>query len=243
MPEIVKGFDSRYTTTIPEDTEYKFAGIKISQAVIGGPYEQPLIQWERAVELGLAKLPFHFWRGSNDDPEQDGAEQAEWFFSVYNQHYKPIGEAELPPCLDAEDSYALKGLRSLRNLMAFLKRTEQLWNRRPIIYSAGWWWDTWIKPYTLFLHPIYSYDLWEADPPPDTPIGYWSESKIVQVRLDFAKHGFNASIDEDEAQKIWYNNQVGTLPPPGNTTKEKLEALLVKFENNVEELEQIIGEM
>lgn len=213
-----KGFDSRFTTTIPENTEYEFAGIKISEAVRGGPYTQPLIQWNLATELGLDKLPFHFWRGSNDDPKQDGIEQAEWFYSVYEQHFKPVSSAELPPVIDCEDKYALKGLRSLNNILYCLKRTEELWGRRPLVYSAGWWWDDYIKPYTTRTNLIYTYDLWEADPPPDTPIGYWNESVITQVRLDFMKEGFTASIDENEALEEWYREQTDEK----DNTKERL---------------------
>lgn len=212
----VLGFDSRYTRTIPANTEYKFAGIKISQAVGAGPYEEPLIQWERATELGLAKLPFHFWRGSLDDPISDGQEQAEWFYHVYKTHFEPISPAELPPVVDAEDVYANKGLSSLNNIMACLERTDLLWKREALYYSARWWHDTWIKPYTLSSHHIHRRKLWEADPPPDTPIGYWSEadSVIKQVKLDFAKEGFSASIDENIAQGEWYAKavQVGDGP-------------------------------
>jgi hypothetical protein len=237
MAEIVKGFDSRYTTTIPENTEYKFAGIKITEAVGGGPYSQPLIQWKLAEERGLDRLPFHFWRGANaQDPVEHGIEQAEHFYETYISHF---GNAELPPCIDCEDVYATKGLRSLNDIISCLERTEELWGKEPLIYSAGWWWDSWIKPYSVSFHPIYDYPLWEADPPPDTPIGYWDKSVIIQIKLDFAKPGFNASVDEDEADLTWYLSQLGTTP----TLKAQLVEVLEMYENASDELEAIINQM
>lgn len=208
----VLGFDSRYTETIPSDTEYEFAGIKISDGAGGGPYTQPLIQWERAGELGLDRLPFHYWRGPGlDDPERDGEEQARWFRKLYEDHFLPHGPAELPPVLDAEDRFSRPGSRALRSLMSFLDHTESLWGRKPLFYSAGWFFDHHIKPYTTPAHRIYTYELWEADPPPDTPIGFWAESESVikQVRLDFPKEGFTAQIDENEAQDEWYAGATG----------------------------------
>lgn len=201
-----KGFDSRYITDWPLNTEYEFMGIKISEATGGGPYSQPLTQWQLAGDRGLARLPFHFWRGSWSNPEAHGIEQAEWFFDTYSQHF---GGAELPPCIDCEDTYAPRGLYSVRDILACVKRTEELWGKKPLIYSAGWWWDSWIKPYTAPDHEFYSYDLWEADPPPDTPIGYWNKSVIIQTKLDFVKPGYNASIDENEADENWYTSQFG----------------------------------
>lgn len=221
MAEIL-GFDSRYTTTIPEDTEYQFAGIKISEAVGGGPYTQPKIQWQLATDMRLHKMPFHFWRGSRTEHEQNGIDQAEWFRDVYEEHFGSISEADLPPVIDCEDVYANAGLSSLRDIVACLKRTEDLWGiprYSALLYSAGWWWDTWIKPYTDPHSEIYKWKLWEADPPPETPIGYWAveNSKIVQRILDFVKDGFNASIDENiVTDNDWYNKQVDdaiVIPP------------------------------
>jgi hypothetical protein len=103
-----------------------------------------------------------------------------------------------------------------------------LWGKRPLVYSAGWWWDARIKPYTAPDHELYSYDLWEADPPPDTPCGYWTKPVIVQTRLDFAKAGYNASIDEDEADEAWYNAQFGQLKKVEVTVPKDADIIVIK---------------
>lgn len=223
---IILGADSRYTVTIPEDTEYQFFGIKISDGAAGGPYSQPLTQWQRCGAIDRARLPFHFWRGpGNDDPIQDGHEQAHHFWETYVNRFMGYGETELPPVIDCEDSFSKPGLHALGSIVATLKATEDLWGIPPytaLVYSAGWWWDKHIKPYTTPDHEIYRWKLWEADPPPETPIGYWeiSDSVITQRKLDFAKPGFSASIDEDIALADWYQKAIAGEPPQGELVVE-----------------------
>lgn len=233
---MIRGFDSRFTTTIPANTEYRYAGIKISEGARGGPYSQPIIQWQLCQDMELARLPFHFWRYGGD--AQDGIDQANWFWSVYQRACLPIGEAELPPVLDIEDVFSPRGLTVVRNIMAFLGRTEELWGRRPMVYSAGWWFDPWVKPYAPASHELYTYHLWESDPPPNTPIGHWleSDSVIRQVRLDFAKAGFNAKIDENEADPTWYSANVEgpSVPPPPD---DELAARVLALESRVAKLD------
>lgn len=218
---IILGADSRYTTSIPADTEYQFFGIKVSDGIAGGPYSQPMTQWRLAGDLNKARLPFHFWRGpGTTDPVQDGTDQAQWFHQTYLDHF---GDAELPPCIDVEDPYSIKGLHALDSVVACLQHTEDLWGiprYSALLYSAGWWWDTRIKPYTTASHEIYRWKIWEADPPPETPIGYWqiADSVVTQRKLDFIKAGFNAKIDEDIADATWYLSWVNGSPPSPSPT-------------------------
>jgi len=55
--------------------------------------------------------------------------------------------------------------------------------------------------------------LWEADPPPPTPIGEWGEPDVRQVRLDIMVPGMNAAVDENEATDEWFSKYVGDVPP------------------------------
>ena len=224
--EIVKGFDSRYWNGImPPGYDYKYVGIKISGGVDFVPVE-PQKQWRLAPDQGLKRLPFHYWRGKNrvtyrgTDPKEWGKKQAHHFFETKMKWSNDIGE--LPPCMDVEDKYSIKGLWVIDSMWAFLERTEQLWGKKPMIYTAGWWWNTWAAPYANYYSTWspYDYDLWEADPPPDTPCGEWEESMITQVVLDWSAPGFNAKIDVNHAQKEWYNKQVGESgePPPNDIT-------------------------
>jgi len=231
---MIYGFDSRYTRTIPFDGRFVFACIKISEAVRGGPYEEPVLQWRLAGDRGMARLPFHFWRcPQRGDPVEDGIEQAEWMRSIYEQHFLLNGYAELPPAIDCEDIYSPRGERPILSMLACLHRTRELWDKDPLIYSAGWWWDYRIKPYTMPTHELYSYDLWEADPPPDTLIGYFGEPVIRQIRLDHYEEGFSAKIDTNTMIESYWRKHI---EPEGPSIRSRLEKI-------ADELQKVIGEI
>lgn len=234
----VLGMDSRYWNgVLPEGTDYKFAGIKISEATNDNlDLSAPIKQWKRANRLyGLLRLPFHFWRGPSlfQDPHKWGKAQARFMYdSLMNKfggQYNGMGE--LPPALDLEDTSAPKGRRSIQSIKACLNEIEQLFGREPIIYSAGWYFDQWIKPYyspeKFGGWDIYSYDLWEADPPPDTPIGEWESGNIaiVQYKLDIKEEGFNARIDVNQTTQAWIDSVTETQT---TYTQEEVDQLLAE---------------
>ena len=95
-----------------------------------------------------------------------------------------------------------------------IQEIEQRFQQECMIYSAGWWWDRWAKPYVQDRHGFYDKMLWEADPPPPTPIGEWGEPDVKQVRLDIMVPGYNAAIDENEATDEWFNSYVAETPAP-----------------------------
>jgi hypothetical protein len=231
----VKGIDSRYWNSImPPGYDFKWVGSKISQETqtnlnLSAPHKQ----WKVAKEdLGLNRLPFHFWRGmfksGDTDPEKHGREQAEFFFEETQK--LGAGMGELPPAIDCESMWESPGINALIDICATCERTEQLWGKKPLIYTASWWWNRWITPYHNYnpaKYNPYQYMLWEADPPPDTrEPGKWTkaELKIVQEILDWHAPGFNAGIDVDWADETWYNEQIGVVvpppPPPGSVEIE-----------------------
>ena len=217
-----KGLDGRYWDGIfpPGYEDFIFAGIKISQGTSHGSinYEMPRRQWRLVPEQGRTRMPFHFWKGTSiSDPRQHGIAQAEFFFETTVG--LNLGMGELPPVIDVEDKWAPKGLKSVVDVYHCIERTEQLWGQSPTVYTATWYWNQWIYPYDSFdggKYQVYTRKLWEADPPPDTKEpGLWTKDElaIIQVVLDTAYPGFNADIDIDWADKIWYDGQVGNVPP------------------------------
>jgi len=246
-----EGLDSRYWNGLkPPGYNYIFAGIKISQGTKDNlDLSAPKKQWQLAPDQGLARLPFHYWKGSwVQDAERHGIEQAEFFFDMMVKLDPNMGE--LPPCVDAEDKWARKGIQTLIDICMCAKRVEELWGRQPLIYTASWWWNQWVTPYHNFdrgRYDPYQYRLWEADPPPDTKEpGDWTKDDIaiIQVVLDWYAPGFRqpngrqAGIDVDWANKEWYDEQVGTNPlPPNEKTvvdvhfdSSKAEILLIEKE-------------
>ena len=148
---IVKGFDSRgWDGYLPSGTGFKFVGIKISQGTSFNPSDMWKLQrqWEWSKErYGLLRMPFHYLTISNwRNPEEFGIQQAEYFFtSIMEKFGNDYGE--LPPVIDAEYRPLYKNNYIARTIKAALERTEELWGRKPIIYTAGWYWDTWVYPY------------------------------------------------------------------------------------------------
>lgn len=209
---IVKGFDSRYWNGIlPEGTDFKFVGIKISQSTNFVPAE-PILQWKNS-KGKLLRLPFHYWVGPAwyQDPHKHGKAQAQFFYDTMKRiHGNDMGE--LPPVIDIEDTSAPKGRRTIQSIKAFMNKTKELWGREPMVYTAGWWFDVWFSPfYTPEAYggwDIYGYDLWEADPPPDTKCGKWDGSDITQVVLQTPYEGFNAGIDINETTQEWIDSVI-----------------------------------
>jgi hypothetical protein len=121
---------------------------------------------------------------------------------------------ELPPVCDFEDTRAAPGLKLVDHMWAHVQEIEHKFGQECMIYTAGWWWDRWAKPYVQSRHKFYEKMLWEADPPPDTACGEWGEPDVKQVKLDIRLPGFNAYLDEDEATDLWFNSYAAEIPVP-----------------------------
>ena len=135
----------------------------------------------------------------------------ERFYDVVNALDFPV---ELPPVCDFEDTRALPSLKLVDHMWAHVQEIEQKFQQECMIYSAGWWWDRWAKPYVQDRHKFYEKMLWEADPYPPTPIGEWGEPDVKQVKLDIIVPGYNAAIDENEATDLWFNSYLKPTPQP-----------------------------
>ena len=154
---------------------------------------------------GRLKGAFHYHRKASDT-----IKAVKRFHGVVSALDVPV---ELPPCIDLEDKRATPGLQLVDHMWAHVQEIEQKFQQECMIYSAGWFWDRWAKPYVQDKHGFYDRMLWEADPDPPTPIGEWGEPDVRQVKLDIKVPGFNALIDENEATDEWFN-RFALIPPP-----------------------------
>jgi hypothetical protein len=194
MAEIINGFDDRdwngvLTEALAEF--WKLVGIKVSQGRVWEPKDRAVLQrqWMRANKnYGLLRIPFHFWLAPPvyTDAKLYGENQALNFYHTMIEKNDPgnYGWGELPPCIDAENHFVGMANASQRALCfkVCLDKTEELWSRTPLIYTAGWYWNTYMHKEFEKLVPEYwkIYDLWEADPPPDSWIDGWGNTNSIQ---------------------------------------------------------------
>lgn len=230
MTDILEGFDDRdwngiLTPALAE--HFKFIGIKASQGRVWNPKDRAVLQrqWKRANKhYGLLRIPFHFWLPGliTTDPILYGKNQAGNFHGSMLKWNDPAvtGWGELPPFIDAECRFVgMAGPKNRAlNLKSCLDWTEDYWNRIPGIYTATWYWDTYMHKEFVKLVPEYwlKYDLWEADPLPNTRIAGWGDSNSVQqMKLDKPYPGYIGELDLDETTQAWIDSRTKKpLPPP-----------------------------
>lgn len=210
---IREGFDKRHWNgLLTEDNakHFKFVGIKVSQGLSWNPADRAVLQkqWKRAYRVyGLLRLPFHYLLSPviGQDAKLYGELQAQNFYNTMKNENLPeyTGWGELPPGIDVENRFVgmAGGKKRAQNLKACLEETEILWDRVPMIYTATWYWDKYIHPWFVEIVPEYwkKYELWEADPLPDTKIAGWGNSNsIQQIALDVPYPGFAGNVDINE---------------------------------------------
>ena len=204
-----RGFDSRWWDgRMPADSPYLFGYCKATE---GDDFTSQQFGLQMLALHNYKKLkgPFHFSRQASDP-----IEAIKRYHAVVSALDVPV---ELPPVDDFEDTRATPGKALTEHMWIEVQEIEQKFQQECMIYSAGWYWDRWVKPYIQPHQKFYDRMLWEADPPPPTPIGEWGEPDVRQVRLDIKVPGFNAAIDENEATDEWFNKYVQT--PPSQKTE------------------------
>jgi len=157
------------------------------------------VNWVGAKEARIARGAYHFWRYA-----YDSVAQAEHFRSTVGDD---IGE--LPPMLDLEDTNALKDASILTKISKCLLKIEELFEKKPIIYTAEWWWGTRAKGSTLFR----GYELFVASYRPllfgPYMVKAWDEWKIWQHTSKGSCPGIQGNVDEDVIyDEEWFNQFV-----------------------------------
>jgi GH25 family lysozyme M1 (1,4-beta-N-acetylmuramidase) len=122
----------------------------IIRATIGDDYTDPrfLENWHGAQNAGLLVSAYHVIA-----PKAAAERQIAHFFAVLGNL-----KADLPLCMDVEreDGTALETIT--RCVKACLLNTEDRDQRKPIIYTARWFWDRYVLPAPEWR----TYDLWVA---------------------------------------------------------------------------------
>lgn len=250
MTIIVQGFDDRNWNgflTAEQAKLWKLIGIKVSQGRSWNPRDRAVLQrqWTRANRVyGLLRIPFHYSLSPpiGTDPEWYGEAQALNFRNSMKTWNNPekYGWGELPPCIDVENRFVgMAGpVSRAKCLQINLEKTEELWGRVPLIYTATWYWDTYMHKEFVKLVPKYweKYDLWEADPAPDTKIAGWGdENSVQQYKLDVPYPGYQSGgLDLDETTQAWINRRLEVpVPPPPSDCSEEIEKAIVPYEAKI----------
>jgi GH25 family lysozyme M1 (1,4-beta-N-acetylmuramidase) len=106
----------------------QFAFIKATEGT-GHTDSQFFRNWTEVGKQGILRAPYHFYLS-----RMDPITQADYAASRYPSN------AELPLVVDIEDNKEVPADIANR-VLVFLKKVEELTGRRPIIYTAAWWWN------------------------------------------------------------------------------------------------------
>lgn len=231
MTDYILGFDSRYWSgVLPQGYEYQFVFCKATEAAgfVAETFED---QWLTHLKKGA----YHFWR-HNTDPVL----QARHFYNtVYNTGY--LGD--LPPVVDFEDGNARRSQAMVRHIKETLFEVENLFGQKPMIYTAGWWWDQYVYPYQG-TQSFDDYELWVAHynqhvDEPRVPQGF-THWEIWQYIGDWSAPGFNAGIDVNRAKINWF---LKYIEPQDDTVADKLREIAGRIIDIAEEVSRCADEV
>ncbi len=107
--------------------------------------------WRGAKAAGLQRGGYHFYRVVTD-----ASIQARVFIQAMAGDY-----GELPPVVDMEDTNQTTQwtLKQVSDFQWFLDVVEKFTGKKPIIYTAGWWWN----PHMGLMQNAADYPLWVAN--------------------------------------------------------------------------------
>lgn len=196
--------------------EFRFVFIKATE----GNYPPDHLAWQHwigAGQEGLLRGPYHFWRFA-----ADAKGQAKEFYDRVKWLEAEGGKSELPPVVDLEDTRAPKMSQAVRDhILVTLKEVERLFGRRPIIYTAGWWTDSWIGDCSF----LRAYPLWVASYTENMNIGPYMMSipngLLVWTFMQWTETAEIAGIAENDECADCFNGTFeqlvlfagGTAPP------------------------------
>jgi lysozyme len=166
---------------------YRFAVIR---ATVGNYYTdyQFYVNWERARDAGLLISAYHVVA-----PERPADSQMERFFGTLDGRL-----SDLPLVLDVELSREVSPENITASIQACADLVEQEDGRKPVIYTARWFWDR-----NVLDGPEWSeYDLWVANYGVDAPSlpCSWDDWTLWQ----YSDHGQVPGIDA-ATDLNWFN--------------------------------------
>jgi len=172
---------------------YRFAVIR---ATIGNYYTdyQFYVNWDQAREAGLLVSAYHVVA-----PERPADSQMERFFDALGGR-----SSDLPLVLDVELSREISPEDITACIQACAESVEEEDGRKPIIYTARWFWDR-----NVVDGPNWAdYDLWVANYGVDTPSlpGNWDDWTLWQYSDHGEVPGIQAATDLN-----WFNGSYDEL--------------------------------
>ena len=174
---------------------YKFAFIKASEGS-GWTDDMFALNWAAAGDQGIKRGAYHFWRAA-----YDAEAQANHFFNTVVQ----TGDlGELPPVIDIEDTYAAKQSTTPGKIIDIEEYVEDRFGQKPIIYTACWYWDTWVRSYALGDNPLWTAHYkaqWLGNP--CVPMG-WDDWQIWQYSSHGRIPGIGGNVDWNVAKDEWF---------------------------------------
>jgi len=130
------------------DQGYRYLYIKVTD---GDVWEDP--EWQNiyriAKRIGFKVGPYHYFH-----PTKNGIRQAAWFYNcAMDQTW------DCPPALDVEEPNVIETVPSKpiygARVKACLQEIEELFGKRPIVYTSAYKWNTYVDVYV-------PNDLWVA---------------------------------------------------------------------------------
>ncbi|HTJ41596.1 MAG TPA: GH25 family lysozyme [Kofleriaceae bacterium] len=145
--------------------------------------------WSGMRSAGVLRGAYHFFR-----PSIDPTAQADHFVDVINAN-GGIKDGDLPPVADVEVSDNVGAATVISRLHTFLNRVQARTGRVPMIYTANFFWGSYLG------NPDFTqYPLWVANYGPSCPYlpNAWSDWKFWQYTDAASVSGIPGGVDGDE---------------------------------------------
>src|SRR6266851_5794003 len=184
--------------TLTQATGIDFVMVKASEA----RSQDQLFQqhWAEARQAGLLRGAYHFLRQAAD-PQQ----QVDVFLSALGND-----PGELPPTLDIEDTRMTAPSAMAAAAQLWLSTVENALHRKPLIYTAAWWWNPGMLINGAYPDWAPNYDLWVAS---------WPMKKSVPTLTQIEQAQFRPILPKSwTTWKFWqYSGDAATVPGISNT--------------------------
>jgi GH25 family lysozyme M1 (1,4-beta-N-acetylmuramidase) len=145
--------------------------------------------WPAMRAAGVLRGAYHFFR-----PSVDGVAQADHFVDEINAR-GGLAAGDLPPVADVEVSDNVSAATVIARLHAFLDRVQARTGRRPMIYTANFFWGSYLG------NPSFTqYPLWVANYGPSCPYlpNAWGDWQFWQYSDNASVSGIPGGVDGDE---------------------------------------------
>ena len=184
--------------TLTQATGINFVMVKASE----GRAQDPLFQqhWAEAGRAGPLRGAYHFLRQAND-PQQ----QVDVFLNALGSD-----PGELPPTLDIEDTRMTAAPAMAAAAQLWLRAVEEALHRKPLIYTAAWWWDPGMLINGGYPDWAPNYDLWVAS---------WPMKKSVPTIAQIEQAQFKPIMPKSWNKWLFwqYSGDAATVPGISNT--------------------------